>query len=486
MNTAALFALFSLAAEGGQAAVFPADLTAEDAPPLRSYHGRVREGQALPETLPSWRTTMSHGLELLTSAEYRAKLDQCIHCGLCLPACPTYEVFGTEMDGPRGRIALMRAAAEGRVPAAQLQGAFATHIGRCLACRACETACPSGVQYGALYEVARAVVEHGRVAGPAERALRWLGLRQLLPHRHRLRALARLLRLYQASGLQRLVRRLAWALPRHLRAMEAILPPIGPAHPPLGQVAPAIGARRGRVALFAGCVQDAFLPHVNAATVRVLQRNGYEVMAPPAQTCCGAAQLHAGDEAFARDLARRNVDAFLSADVDAVVVNAGGCGLSLKEYPHLLRADPVYAPRAAHLAARVSDLAEFLAAAPLVPPRGLVRARALYADSCHLRHGQRVVRQPRELLRAVPGLELVELRQPDRCCGSAGVYNIAQPDTADQILDAKMADVAASGADLIVTANAGCHMQYLYGVRRAGLCARVLHLAEVLDKAYEG
>jgi glycolate oxidase iron-sulfur subunit len=427
---------------------------------------------------------MAHGIELLSAPEYRARLDQCIHCGLCLPACPTYEVFGTEMDGPRGRIALMRAASDGRIAPQQLQGAFATHIARCLACRACETACPSGVQYGALVEVARSAVEQGRTPGRAERALRWLGLRQLLPHRGRLRALARLLRLYQASGLQRLVRRLAFALPRNLRAMEGILPPIASERRQIATLAPAIGARRGRVALFAGCVQDAFLANINAATVRVLQRNGYEVVSPPDQTCCGAAHLHAGDEGFARDLARRNVDTFLDLNVDALVVNAGGCGLSLKEYPHLLHADPIYAARAGRLARMTQDVAEFLATTPLVPPRGELRARAVYADSCHLRHGQRVVRQPRELLRVVPGLELVELRQPDRCCGSAGIYNIAQPDTADQILDAKMADVAASGADLIVTANTGCHMQYLYGVRRAGLRARVLHLAEVLDEAY--
>jgi glycolate oxidase iron-sulfur subunit len=427
---------------------------------------------------------MHDPIQLLTTPEYRARLDQCIHCGMCLSSCPTYEVFGTEMDGPRGRIALMRAASDGRLDEDELRGPFTTHITRCLACRACETACPSGVEYGALVEDALAVVAHVRQPTPAERLLRRIGLRELLPQRRRLRALALALWLYQRSGAQHLARRLTWLLPKPLQVMESILPPIVPRHQRLDAPAPAFGQRRGRVAFFAGCVQDAFLAGVNAASVRVLQRNGFEVVTPSSQTCCGAAHAHSGEEAAARKLARRNIAALLALDADAIIVNAGGCGLLLKEYPRLLRDHPAEARQAEALAAKTKDISEFLAGVLREVPRGSVHARAVYADSCHLRHGQKIARQPRELLRRIPGLELVELQQPARCCGSAGVYNIAQPETADHVLDAKMADIATTGAELIVTSNTGCHMQYLYGVRRAKLKAEVLHVVEVLDRAY--
>ncbi|GAB4424276.1 MAG: heterodisulfide reductase-related iron-sulfur binding cluster [Anaerolineae bacterium] len=419
----------------------------------------------------------------MTTDPYLTKLQQCIHCGLCLEACPTYAVFGTEMDAPRGRIALMRAAAEGRIAPAAYNGAFATHLNRCLACRACETACPSGVQYGSLIETARNVIEQQRTPGAGERLLRWLGLRQLMPHRGRLRLLARLLKLVQASGLQGLVRR-ANALPKTLAAMDDILPPLqiefGGSAP-----APAIGPQRGRVAFFTGCVQDAFLSPVNAATVRVLQRNGFEVHFVPAQTCCGAAHAHSGEPELARELARRNIDAFLAGQFDAVLNNAGGCGLMLKEYPHLLADDPAYAGRARQFAAAVQDITQFLADNLHTPPQKSLNLRVTYADSCHLRHGQKVVQPPRHLLRQIPGLALVELKQPDRCCGSAGVYNIAQPDTAALILDDKMADIAATGAQVVATSNTGCHMQLIAGVRRAGLNARVLHVVQLLDEAYD-
>lgn len=426
---------------------------------------------------------MSQVIELLQSKEYRAKLDQCIHCGLCLQACPTYDVFGTEMDSPRGRIALMRAVSEGRIAEDQVNGAFATHITRCLACRACETACPSGVQYGALLEPARELVERHRAISPAERVLRWVGLYQLMPHRERLKLLASALWLYQKIGLQKLVRRVN-VLPSHLRAMEAIIPPLTPRYVDYSAPAPAAGERRGRIAFVIGCIQEAFLAPVNQATRRVLRRNGFEIVTPMAQTCCGAAHTHVGDLDAARALARRNIDAFLAEDVMAIIVNAGGCGLALKEYPHLLKDDPVYGERAQRFASLVCDVNEFLADHLHYPPRGEVRVRATYVDSCHLRHGQRVSRQPRDLLRTVPGLELIELRQPDRCCGSAGVYNIAQPEIADQVLDAKMRDVAATGATLVVTTNTGCHLQLIAGVRKAGLNARVMHVVEVLDESY--
>ncbi len=271
--------------------------------------------------------------ESLTDPDYKRRLQQCIHCGLCLPACPTYAVFGTEMDAPRGRIALMRAASEGRIG---LDGAFEEHISLCLSCRACETACPSGVRYGTLVETARIAMEKARTPSMSERFVRWLSLRKMLPHIGTLRLLARLIRMYQVVGLQHLVRRLNF-LPGPLQTMEALLPPLSTHYMDYRHVAPAIGPRQGTVAFFHGCVQEAFLCDINKATIRVLQRNGYEVHFPQGQTCCGAAPLHVGEDELARDLARRNVDAFADDEYDAIINNAGGCGATLKEYAHLLR-----------------------------------------------------------------------------------------------------------------------------------------------------
>ena len=374
----------------------------------------------------------------------------------------------------------MRAASEGRIG---LDGAFEEHISLCLSCRACETACPSGVQYGALVETARIAIEKARTPGLFERFVRWLSLRKMLPHIGTLRLLARLIRMYQVVGLQHLVRRLNF-LPGPLQTMEALLPPLSTHYMDYRHVAPAIGPRQGTVAFFHGCVQEAFLCDINKATIRVLQRNGYEVHFPQGQTCCGAAPLHVGEDELARDLARRNVDAFAGDEYNAIINNAGGCGATLKEYAHLLRDDPAYAAKVDRFVAKVKDISEFLADHLNNPPQGEVRARATYADSCHLRHAQKVVRQPRSLLQAIPGLELVELKRADQCCGSAGVYNIVQTETANAVLDNKMADIAATSADTIVTTNTGCYMQLLYGVRRAGLKARVVHLVELLDESY--
>ncbi len=425
----------------------------------------------------------------MTTPEYQRKLNQCIHCGLCLPACPTYAVFGTEMDAPRGRIALMRAASESRI--ALNDPAFVEHIGLCLACRACEPACPSGVQYGALLDTARVAIERARTPGILERAVRHIALREILPHRERLRALARILRVYQRLGLPRVTRALKF-LPHSVRAMENILPPLPARYADYRAPAPAIGAKRGDVFFFHGCVQDAFLADVNAATVRVLQRNGYTVHFPRAQTCCGAPAIHAGDAELARELARKNIDAFLSpSPVQGegggegwVINNAGGCGAAMQEYAHLLADEPAYAEKAKRFVARTRDISEFLADNLVAPPRGNLNARVTYVESCHLRNAQKITRPPRELLRAIPGVELIELKQPEQCCGSAGVYNIVQPETADAILDAKMADVAGTRAEIIVTTNTGCQMQMLYGARRAGLNARVAHVVELLDEAY--
>jgi glycolate oxidase iron-sulfur subunit len=387
------------------------------------------------------------------------------------------------MDSPRGRLALISAAADGRVTSED-NTLFVEHMARCLACRACETACPSGVQYGMLIETVRSAIESDRAPSVRERFVRWLAFRQMMPSVGRLRLGARLAWLYQAIGLQRLVRTLN-LLPQTLKTLDALLPPIVPRYRDYRVPAPALGVKRGEVAFFIGCIQDALLAPANEATIRVLQRNGYEVHFPAGQTCCGAAQLHMGEQALARDLARRNIDAFLRRDYAAIISNAGGCGATLKgEYERLLQDDPVYAERAQRFSAQVRDLSEFLIDHLHVPPQGEVPARATYSDSCHLRHAQRVVTPPRELLKHIPGLELVELAQPDRCCGSAGVYNIVQADTANTLLDMKMADIAATKADLIVTSNVGCHLQLIAGVRRAGLKAQVMHIAQVLDESY--
>ncbi len=426
-------------------------------------------------------TSTSHTSTFSVST-LRALAEKCVHCGLCLPACPTYDIFRTEMEGPRGRIMLMRAAAEGSIP---LDGAFARHIDLCLDCRACEAACPSGVPYGTLLETARARLAEEAPPSRVQQIVQRIAFRQLLAYPRRLRALAALMRHLQRLGLTRLAQRLPM-LPEPLRVMASLLPPLSREGIQPGVIYPAHGQRRGRVAFFHGCVQDAFLGRVNAATVRVLQRNGYDVYVPEGQTCCGAPALHAGDVETAKAMARQTIDLFLASGCDAYINNAGGCGATLKEYAHLLADDPVYAEKARAFTARVFDVNEFLAKSLREPPQHPIPARATYVDSCHLRNAQKVIDEPRHLLRSIPGLELVELARPDRCCGSAGIYNITHPDVADQVLDAKMEDVASTGAELIVTSNTGCYLQMIRGVHKAGLNARVVHVVELLDEAYQG
>ncbi|MBI2886576.1 MAG: 4Fe-4S dicluster domain-containing protein [Chloroflexi bacterium] len=411
-------------------------------------------------------------------------LSRCVHCGLCLQSCPTYVETGLETESPRGRLYLMRARAEGRIRATP---SFLQHMELCLVCRNCEAVCPSGVPYGRIMEAERAQLLAQKRGVPWQRGLRLLVFRGLLPHPGRLRLLAGLLRLYQRSGLQRLVRRsgLLRLLPRAVVQMESLLPPAagGFLVAPRG-VQPFPETALTTVALLSGCVMPYLYPEVHEATLRVLARNGYRVEVSPGQGCCGALHLHSGEREEARRLARRNIDAFLVAEPGAIVTNAAGCGASMKEYTGLLQDDPAYADKARRFSSLVRDITELLAMQPLQGRLGPLPIRVTYQDSCHLAHAQRIRQAPRELLRAVPGLELVEMRTPDACCGSAGVYNITQREMAQRLLVGKMQEVAAARAEVVVTANPGCMLQLAAGLRQAGLPGRVAHVVEVLDWAY--
>jgi glycolate oxidase iron-sulfur subunit len=414
-------------------------------------------------------------------------VDQCVHCGLCLAYCPTFAELGTEMDSPRGRIFLIKSLAEGRIG---LSDTTARHLSLCLDCRACETVCPAGVPYGRLIEAAKAEIEHRRPGGTARRLFRALNFGVLLGHPALLRLAAAGLRLYQVSGLQALARAtgLVGLLPGTLPAWEALAPrvPAAAERAPLPASIPAEGERRGRVALLAGCVQSVVFGAHNRATARVLARNGVECVVPPEQGCCGALHAHGGDHARALEMARHTIAAFEGAGADPVVVNTSGCGAHMKAYAALLEGDPAWADRARRFAARVQDISEFLAGAPLRGPRRAVPMTVAYHDPCHVAHGQKIRTQPRQLLAQVAGLTVVPLAESDWCCGSAGIYNLTEPEMAERLLRRKIDHVLASGAEAIVTANPGCILQIEKGLRDRGSALRVFHLVEVLDRAYGG
>jgi len=410
-------------------------------------------------------------------------INQCVHCGFCLPVCPTYVLWGEEMDSPRGRIYLMKMASEG---ATTLTENWVRHFDACLGCVSCMTACPSGVDYGKLIEATRAQIERLHTRSAGEKLHREL-IFGLFPHPDRLRALRTLLAFYQKSGLQALVRKsgLLKLLPERLRAMEALAPKIGKRED-VAPVTPAQGAKRLRVGLMLGCVQREFLSEVNAATARTLAAEGCEVIAPADQPCCGALLVHAGEEKPALELARRMIDAFGQANVDVIVTNAGGCGSNVKDYGHLLRDDPEYAERARQFAGKCKDVTEVLAELGPRAPRHPLPMRVAYHDSCHLQHAQRVRIQPRALLAAIPGLELIEIGESAICCGSAGIYNLVQPDTANQLADRKASLIAATEPDAVATGNAGCILQIGAALERAGRTTPVLHTIQLLDASIRG
>jgi glycolate oxidase iron-sulfur subunit len=409
-------------------------------------------------------------------------ISDCVHCGFCLPSCPTYQLWGEEMDSPRGRIYLMKQLLEGEPLDATVVG----HFDNCLGCMSCLTSCPSGVKYDALIETTRAQIEHEVERPKADKALRSL-IFSLFPYPRRLAAMRSPLRAYQRSGLARLVRRSALTdrLPAALGAMEELLPQLGPMMrvPP---ITPAIGEQRARVGMLLGCVQREFFPGVNVATARVLAAEGCEVIAPAGQACCGALSLHAGREDEALRRAKRLIAVFESQAVDAIVINAAGCGSAMKDYGRLLADDPAWAPRAAAFSAKCRDVSEMLTELGPVAPRHPVPAVAAYHDACHLGHAQGIRSQPRELLAGIPGLEVREIADADICCGSAGIYNLVKPEPARQLGDRKAANVLATGAELLITANPGCLMQVDSALRRRGESIALAHTVEVLDASIRG
>jgi glycolate oxidase iron-sulfur subunit len=411
-----------------------------------------------------------------------ADYSRCVHCGLCLNHCPTYRLWGQEADSPRGRIRQMQLVDEGRMA---LGDGFVTHIDRCLDCRACETACPSGVEYGKLVEGARAQIEQQYRRPLVARVARDFVYRRLLPYPRRIAAAARGLRVYQRSGLAAVARRTGILKLLGLQDRERLLPQIDSAFffSELGKTFPAKGPQRARVALFAGCVAQVTFSELNRATIRVLQANGCEVVVPAAQLCCGALAAHAGVRDVARNLARANFAAFPAKGFDAMITNAAGCGSTLKEYPQLFTQPGTDHDAATRFSSKVRDVTEFLAEMGLSAPMRNTPLRITYQDSCHLAHGQKIREAPRKLIRAIPGVNLVEMRLADQCCGSAGVYNVTQTEASLELLALKMELVRETKIDAIVTANPGCILQLRAGAAIHKTQHEVLHVIELLDRA---
>ena len=411
-----------------------------------------------------------------------ALVGDCVHCGFCLPTCPTYVLWGEEMDSPRGRIYLMKEGLEGE----PMSDSMVQHWDACLGCMACVTACPSGVQYDKLIESTRAQVERRHERDGKDKALRGL-IFSIFPHPKRLRLLRGPLRGYQKLGLDRLVRRtgLLERMAPQLAAMEGLAPRLGRPEP-LPPRIEATGTRRAVVGLLTGCVQGAFFPGVNSATARVLRAEGCEIVVPASQGCCGALSAHNGREAEAQKYARSVIDAFDDADVEYIVVNAAGCGSTMKEYADLLADDPRYAERAKAFAEKVRDVSEILAELGPVAPRHPLPMSVAYHDACHLAHAQGVRSQPRQLLTGIPGLELREIAEGELCCGSAGIYNILNPEPARELGDRKAANIVATGAEVLVTANPGCLMQVTSAIERSGHPMGMAHTIEVLDASIRG
>jgi glycolate oxidase iron-sulfur subunit len=417
------------------------------------------------------------------------KLLTCVHCGLCLPSCPTYRELGNENDSPRGRVYLMRGVVEGKV---SLGGSFIEHIDLCLGCRACETACPSGVPYGHLLEAARAEVAEAKSRrGSVSQFIIRFFLNQVFTRPRLLSSAMAIARWMRESGLARLAfesnlvtGRLRFALALLLASRSPLAGSVGKNNETaLKSTQPDRGAR---VAVLRGCVMEGLFKEANSATERVLVRNGYEVVEAAGQMCCGALHSHAGQIEQAKQLARKNTDAFLESGCDRVIVNAAGCGAAMKEYGLLLADDPDYSARARELSSKVRDVTEFLASEEIAPPSGGLDRRVAYDAPCHLIHAQRILHAPVDLMRVVPGLELVPLAGYETCCGGAGIYNLQHPELSAEILSKKIEEISKSGADTVATANPGCIMQIGAGLLMEGVKIEVIHPIELVDAAYSG
>ena len=414
--------------------------------------------------------------------EYR-NFQECVHCGLCTASCPTYVETGNENDSPRGRIYLMRAVTDGRLA---MGPDVRRHLELCLDCRACESACPSGVQYGNLIEPFKIAMQKDAPAEARASLLERLILHHLFPYAGRVKAALLPARVFQKLGILDWAERkgLTRLLPPTLRRMAAMLPRLSAAGSRLPEVLPAIGPKRARVALFLGCVGDAMFPETNAATARVLQQNGCEVVIPRGQSCCGAIHYHSGVEGPALEFARQNMSLFDHDDLDAVIVNAAGCGAMLKDYAHILPAAD--RDKAARFVAKVKDISEFLVALGPVAPKHPLNKKVTYHDACHLCHAQQIRTQPRQLLAMIPGLELVPLEETELCCGAAGTYNLTQPEMSERLGRRKMDNIQATGAQVVATGNVGCILQIARKVKESGSPIEVVHPVDLLDQAYRG
>jgi glycolate oxidase iron-sulfur subunit len=429
---------------------------------------------------------MTTALSHLKGLDYSV-LQQCMHCGLCLPTCPTYDATKIERHSPRGRISLMRAIADGRLDATKT---FADEMYFCLGCLACMTACPAGVNYAELFEHARAEAESsGVLKSPKRNLIRAFAIRWLFMDLSHLRLVGRVLRLYQQIGLQTLVRRsgVLKLLPKRLQELESITPDIQPKFSAdlIGPLTPAVGPRKYRVAMLIGCAQDLIFSNINRDTVEVLARNGCEVVTPPNQLCCGSLHAHNGEWDLAKQLARKQLEQFPPDQFDAIITNAGGCGSHLKHYHKLLADDPAYRDRAALWDKKVKDIHEWLIEIGIQKPPNNAPVQVItYHESCHLAHGQKITAQPRQLLRLIPNLQLVELPESLWCCGSAGIYNIVQPEMANQLLDRKLKHIQSTGAGIVANGNPGCLLQLINGAKLKGIKLRVVHPVTLLAEAY--
>ena len=411
------------------------------------------------------------------------RFQECIHCGLCTASCPTYVETSDENDSPRGRIYLMRAVVDGRLG---VSADVRRHLDLCLDCRACESACPSGVQYAKLIEPFKVALHASAPPGDRTGLLQRIILHYLFPHAGRVKAALAPARLMQKVGLLGLFERSGMdrLLPPTLRRLQAMLPTLSGSGARLPEVLPPIGPKRATVALFLGCVADAMFPETNAATARVLQHNGCEVHVPRGQVCCGAIHYHSGAEAPALDLARRNLTRFDPAKYDAIIVNAAGCGAMLKDYAHLL--PPGDHDAATRFVAKVRDISEFLVELGPIAPRHPLPIPVTYHDPCHLCHGQQVRAQPRALLSLIPGLTLVPLEESELCCGAAGTYNLTQPEMSERLGKRKMDRIATTGAKVVATGNVGCILQIARQIKGRKAPMTVAHPVDLLDLAYRG